>query len=354
MKPLYVLLAFLITGFHFLFFIPAQGQTSITKTDVEHALAIGTTSTGYITPSGVHPVVHIGPASGVAQTWDFRSYTFQISYEGEFIESSVAPQISSFPQANVIRMQKDDVNQITMFQYNQITDAEYLLHGIGNDSDTTLVRYNPPVPQMRFPMTFGTNWTYTGLPSTPYPGITMQTSYKWTVDAFGTVQLPEGDFPALRLRVETFTSAQTPGLSYLRKALSYNFISKTLNWVYISVDTNDIGKEDVNTFGVGYEIATNATAVEGSHSYDRSFALQNYPNPFAQQTTLSFQLTTPGYITLKVYDAFGRIVKTLVEGKENPGPHSIVFDASHLPPGVYFYKLAVGNKTVSAKAIVRK
>jgi hypothetical protein len=68
-----------------------------------------------------------------------------------------------------------------------------------------------------------------------------------------------------------------------------------------------------------------------------SFVLeQNYPNPFNPSTTISYELSANSYVTLKVYDALGREVKTLLHEREAAGSHSIVFNAGSLPSGVYF------------------
>ena len=66
---------------------------------------------------------------------------------------------------------------------------------------------------------------------------------------------------------------------------------------------------------------------------------QNYPNPFNPATTISYSIPRESFVTLKIYDALGRQVTSLVEKKESPGKYSVEFNASKLSSGVYFYRL---------------
>jgi hypothetical protein len=67
---------------------------------------------------------------------------------------------------------------------------------------------------------------------------------------------------------------------------------------------------------------------------------QNYPNPFNAETNISFNLAEAGNVSLNVYDITGRLVVTLVDGQMDAGQHVVVWDASSVSSGVYFYKLA--------------
>jgi hypothetical protein len=331
--------------------LPAHGQITITKADIQNATAVGTSGTGYITPYGTNPIIHIGPASATAQTWDFRGYAFDPFVTIEYVDPSAAPHLASFPQTNVVMKQWDDVTQTNIFQYNRLTDAEYLCLGTGNDSDTNLVVYDPPMPQMKTPATRGVSWTYTGLPHSPYPGITVQNSSTVTIDAFGTVQLPEGDFPALRVRNELLTDTRTATTSALRRGLAYYFFTKAMDWVYIYCDTNDIGNVDVHTTGIGYQVASHPDAIENRIPSDRTFALGNYPNPFFTRTTISFQLATSDHVTLSVYDALGRELRMLANGWHEAGTYQYAFDPAVTGPastsGVYLYRLTTRSMSVA-------
>ena len=72
---------------------------------------------------------------------------------------------------------------------------------------------------------------------------------------------------------------------------------------------------------------------------------QNFPNPFNPATIISYKLNQSGYVTLKVYNLVGQVVKTLVGEYQEVGTYSKQFDASELSAGIYLYKLQVNNFT---------
>lgn len=66
---------------------------------------------------------------------------------------------------------------------------------------------------------------------------------------------------------------------------------------------------------------------------------QNYPNPFNPSTVISFTVERSGVVSLKVYNALGTEVATLVDGYKAAGNHTVSFTAANLPSGVYYYRL---------------
>jgi len=81
---------------------------------------------------------------------------------------------------------------------------------------------------------------------------------------------------------------------------------------------------------------------------------QNYPNPFNPTTTFSYALPIDVHVTLKLYNILGQEVATLVNSFETAGYKSVVFDASRLSSGLYFYKLAAGNYISIKKMLLAK
>ncbi len=79
--------------------------------------------------------------------------------------------------------------------------------------------------------------------------------------------------------------------------------------------------------------------VECGSTPNRFALMQNYPNPFNPSTLISFQIPVNGHIVLKVYDAIGREVVTLVNEIKDAGYYTAMFNASKLSSGIYFAKL---------------
>ncbi|HZV13485.1 MAG TPA: T9SS type A sorting domain-containing protein, partial [Candidatus Kapabacteria bacterium] len=70
--------------------------------------------------------------------------------------------------------------------------------------------------------------------------------------------------------------------------------------------------------------------------------LQNYPNPFSGMTNFEYGISNEEHVTLKIYNALGEEVATLVNGETAAGEHSATFNAYNLQNGIYFYKLTAG------------
>lgn len=81
---------------------------------------------------------------------------------------------------------------------------------------------------------------------------------------------------------------------------------------------------------------------------------QNYPNPFNPATKIMFALKQTGFVTLKIYDITGRLVKVLAEEVLNTGEYESVFNAGELSSGIYFYTLRTDNFVQTKKMILTK
>ncbi|MEP0548658.1 MAG: T9SS type A sorting domain-containing protein [Rhodothermales bacterium] len=80
-----------------------------------------------------------------------------------------------------------------------------------------------------------------------------------------------------------------------------------------------------------------------------------YPNPFDQTTTLRFSVEEAQRVTLTLYDALGREVRTLFEGTPPAGvKQSVVLDGAALPSGVYTVRLEGAAFSESTRVVLLK
>ena len=85
----------------------------------------------------------------------------------------------------------------------------------------------------------------------------------------------------------------------------------------------------------------------------------NYPNPFNPSTTISYTVGTPGWVTLKVFNTLGQEVATLVDGYQEVGEQSAVWNGANesgqaVSSGLYFYRLTAGPVVQSGRMILAK
>jgi hypothetical protein len=87
----------------------------------------------------------------------------------------------------------------------------------------------------------------------------------------------------------------------------------------------------------------------------------NYPNPFNPTTTIRYSIKEQGNVSLKVYNAAGQLVRTLVNEMQTPRAEvfSVTWDGknnagSSVSSGVYFYKLSATNFSETKKMVLLK
>jgi len=96
-------------------------------------------------------------------------------------------------------------------------------------------------------------------------------------------------------------------------------------------------------------------AIENKQEIIYKYNLEdNYPNPFNPSTKIQYSLKEKGFVSLKIYDVLGRIVKILVNKQQSEGNYEVVFDASNLSSGIYYYRIQAGNFRSVKKMLLLK
>ena len=121
---------------------------------------------------------------------------------------------------------------------------------------------------------------------------------------------------------------------------SINITASTNAWEFLVIETTGIGDEASNL--------------------PQSYALdQNFPNPFNPTTNIGFRIAELGFVELKIYDASGRLVKTLMSENRAAGDYNVSWDATdesgqRVASGIYLYKLQAGDFLETKKMVLMK
>ena len=108
---------------------------------------------------------------------------------------------------------------------------------------------------------------------------------------------------------------------------------------------------DMGAYGGSVEIV----GIEDGPIVSKQFSLsQNYPNPFNASTTIQYDLVKDSPVNIGIYDILGQRVVTLVNQKQPAGHHQVIWNATDVSSGIYFYKLSAGDYSETKKMVLLK
>jgi len=155
------------------------------------------------------------------------------------------------------------------------------------------------------------------------------------------IAFPEGTGSAVTLVNASTANGYTKGMNgYTYNASDNVFSDGVANEMSVVSGTVADGFTLAHTlFAAGPTLSVNDTTAVLSQLG------QNYPNPFADKTTIPLQLLLASRVTLQVYDLNGRMIGKALNQQFSQGNHSIVLEkaALKLASGYYIYKVKIEN-----------
>ena len=161
-----------------------------------------------------------------------------------------------------------------------------------------------------------------------------------TIDGWGTVRIPLGDFQCLRLRqdVKVINQSIVNGQVFstsMETYIQYTWIGRE-SFQLLSIQSQD-GETDPNftdARGVGVLDTTSSSppiSVDDSSEIPSGFELaQNYPNPFNPATLIKYQTGKSGIVELAIYNLLGQKVRVLLNETKPAGTYEAQIGRAHV------------------------
>jgi len=312
--------------------------------------------------------IELGSPSATAQTFDFSNIYSIMEFdttELEYTTPGTNPGATRYPDAQHVLIQSfgQPGFSVKMYLYFVIEPSGIKIHGFANNTvipglmdTTTFLDYSPYFLSSPTPFTYGS--TASGVDT----GFTVGTAdyeihdRSWVGDGFGTLLLPGGlSFNAIRQTVTELTENHEDGDMELYTSKSIEFLTLEGYSVSVDVDTNYTGGA---TIPLGFRITVpgNATSVETDQTEIPSeFELsQNYPNPFNPSTKITYGLSKPGMVTIRIYNSLGELIDSPVNFEQSAGTHTLSWDGSKFSSGVYYYSITSGDFKATKKMLLMK
>ena len=138
--------------------------------------------------------------------------------------------------------------------------------------------------------------------------------------------------------------SQTPDDSRYPQVAIYQTTIDT-NLVYVWTEGNEAPYE------ISIQIADNKKSCTNDPQTSMLFIVSN---PVKSGLKISYNSTCKGKITVKLYDAAGRLVDTMFNGKVRVGLNEFSYKCDHLSNGVYFIQLANKEQAITEKIIIQR
>jgi Mg-chelatase subunit ChlD len=120
--------------------------------------------------------------------------------------------------------------------------------------------------------------------------------------------------------------------------------------------TDIVGTDCVVVRGMRSGYSKALSPAEGA---DGDIVTWSHPNPFNNETLITFDLGQAGRVDIDIYDILGRRVITLLSDFQSAGRHSVAWNGrsssgTEVASGVYFYRISTGNSAVTRKMVLLK
>ncbi|MBU1881191.1 T9SS type A sorting domain-containing protein, partial [bacterium] len=320
--------------------------------------------------------VNLGSAGG-PQVWDFTTGGTSLITSDIYLDPAQSPP--QYSRANIV-IQTDQLNIGGISEpgkmYNFLSRNRYLIGALETtyEGETVDFALTPPLTQMVLPLNYGDSWSNTlnldeqfTFPSGDIR-IELTANMNSQVDAYGTAQVPYGEFDALRIRSDVHYDLTVsiwllffwyPILEQVGDAVDYNWHAENtglvLNVMAQGTNPNFTIANSVRRLMNTADLAGDELTKLSDPNKPNTFEIEGaYPNPFNSETVIAYDLSEESQVYLSVFDIMGRQVAAFDEGLQTMGTHQVHWSPEGLSAGVYYVQLKAGKQTQVTPVVYMK
>lgn len=351
----------------FLVFLPACNifaQIVITAQEVPHQAGV---QYQYFGISEDSILVNVGTPGG-PQVWDFSQGDTSVVTTDLYLNPHSSPP--QYSRANVV-VQTDQLNLFGITDpgvlYYWLGQPRYILGAMTTVYQGTpiAIDFQPYVTQFPLPLQMGSSWSNTINLDEVYNisgneiRIELHAILNSLVDAFGTVDVPQGVFETLRIHnLVNYDLTVYIRLFFVWVPI-YTGSGTSVNYDWRAEEVGSVLTVTTPTPDPGYVWTSslrrlmNVTSA-ASQEYLPALANRNqtagsaletiHPNPFNAQTTIVYNLSEPALVDLSIFDLLGRQIAKLDQGYRGSGRHLVIWAPEALAAGVYIAQIRAGRE----------
>jgi hypothetical protein len=344
------------------FAVSAQAQITITYEEFLASFALSGTQSTFSSEdlSGLSALIAL---DGAAKTWDFTNRVWVKETSTDTVTTSFLPYPSGAALAedadflaasHVFKIVSSNPLTPIVYEFIKIDPTGLWTLGFSQDSmgvKAKLFAYNPPLQNMKFPLTYQTTWQSTsefhaeGFP----PGATIVEKEEAICDAYGTLMLPGTTAEALRVKTRFTQTINIFSFEVTSVTHSFQWFTKSGASAIITADTNQAPT------GVSYAVPGATGRVETGTYVDELLNIRVSANPVSNtETTISYTMPATGNVEASLMDGLGREVRILQNGKVSEGAHAFTLNPADLSAGTYFLRINTGGYVSTRKLIISK
>lgn len=154
--------------------------------------------------------------------------------------------------------------------------------------------------------------------------------------------------------IYTPEGTQKYALTYQGSGLGNHEAIKVLTDTSGNIYVTGKSQNNAGIYGIAtikYSALTRITQID-TEIPDKVQLFQNYPNPFNPTTNIKFNISKASNVKIIVFDVMGREIEKLVDKNISPGGYKVIWNASSISSGVYYYSLFINGNLVSTKQLI--